>query len=415
LQISEPFGRFNFLKALNSFPRFSAMAHSPPASFDGGRFLDDFGGPPSPALDVSPAALAAFPQTRSPRSPPSDSPFAPIADLSVLIRPPVPQLLNIFVKSQSAPDFQDGAPLPCHRRYVPNPVSTGDRPSLPMSPSECERSRARSRSARETVKRPLFYSIHDADGPGQSGADRKDPPSLLSLAAKIRSDSPEFDPARFKSNLRLSNTPERQFLDLLAPSGAGPFAELQQILAYQGLDQAIEFCAAQDLWAFALILANSISGDEFERVTELFLKRTFSEPTFLSSHLRFLSAPSDSDDWKFTLVSCLLNFDERAIATLRQLSQNLDERGDTEAAGVVRVFSDIPKRDDPVRPPPAAARPAEPKKDEKERWFDGFFKKLRKPSDSDVPPPPAVASPPEADPPKKGSRSRAKDRYVSPF
>jgi hypothetical protein len=369
-------------------------------------FVDDFSDSPSSPPDSSPAPLQAQPNppaTHFHPSPEALGRFAPIADLSLLIRPPIPQspsLLKLLDRSNSAPDFQDGAPIPIHRAYTPNPASADGHSSLPMSPSECQRERTRSRSHRETVNCPLF-------GPEEipaSVANRK----ILALARRIRFTYRNFDSERFRSQLSLKDSLEKQFFDLLHAGECGDFADLHRTLTSQGVPQAIEHCLDHSMWGFALILARSISVEEFHRVSELFMRETFSETSLLSATMRMIGGLPSERDWKSTLANCLLNFNEGSPAVLAELYRRLEEEGEREAAEVVRMFAQMAA-------PATVAVPEVRAEEVKKGWFENLLRKLKPNSQPGmaVPPPPiAVESEPVL---QRGNRFRASDRYVNPF
>jgi hypothetical protein len=243
--------------------------------------------------------------------------------------------------------------------------------------------------------------------------------ALFELASRVKSEYPEFDSVRFRDGLRSTFSIERQFFDYLTPGAAGDFGELERVLALDGSQMAVEYCVEQELWPMALVIAHSISQEEFSRVTGLFIRATFSESTVLSKTLGELSnSTQPTEAWRTELATALLNFKKNTPSKLEALAVSLESCGDKPAADIVRIFARVTPRSQMDLQATSAGDGSPPREESKEGWFDRIANKIKgKSKGGSVPPPPPVSSSLEGNSPLRATRPgpRARDRYVNPF
>jgi hypothetical protein len=208
------------------------------------------------------------------------------------------------------------------------------------------------------------------------------------------------------------DSPESQLFAFLNPTDGGDFVDLQRTLTFQGVPQAIEQGVNHSMWGFAFMLAHSVSREEFERVSELFIRATFSEPFELSATMKAIGGLTPEEDWKSTIAHCLLDFNEASRTVLEELYHDLEHKGEREPAEIVRTFAAIRLEGTPERGVNA--------EEVQESWCESFLKKVMAnwKVRSSVPPPPVAAGETLAESSavlRNGNRLRGQDRYVKPF
>jgi hypothetical protein len=168
---------------------------------------------------------------------------------------------------------------------------------------------------------------------------------LKQLAGKLRTIYTMFDPGMFLENCEQIGSVERQFLDVLSKPATGELGEVDEIFRNEGTERALEFCMNAQIWDIAVILAGTISMEEFTRVSGEVLTRRMGSGSFLSSSLRVADGKADFvKDWKAILVNALQNYTEENVQMLRETKTLLEVDGLVDAAEIVGVF--LPREDD---------------------------------------------------------------------
>jgi hypothetical protein len=228
--------------------------------------------------------------------------------------------------------------------------------------------------------------------------------TLLDLARRLRSAYPDFDSEQFRFNLHSPDSIEREFFDTLNP-GQEEFGELERILAFEGTEQALEYCIGRSWWPMALIFAHYLSEDDFSRTVRLYIQATFSAPNVLSATIMDLANNSDQiENWRIQLAIVLLNFENRGGQRLEDLCRSLERQDNREALAIVQVF---------LQPAVEGDRET----GEEDGWFQGLIRRFRPKAREMVPPPPlcaldqgnwSVAT-------HRAEMRRPRARYVNPF
>jgi hypothetical protein len=154
----------------------------------------------------------------------------------------------------------------------------------------------------------------------------------------------EFDIGIFMENAERPNSIEKQFMDLISKCNCGELIEVDEVFRSEGTERALEFCLNSGIWDMALILAGTISDEEYSRVCTEVLNKRMGASSFLASSLRVAEGRADYvRDWKTILITSLQSYGDEAIQTLRETKTLLEIDGSMDAAEIVGIF--IPPED----------------------------------------------------------------------
>jgi hypothetical protein len=149
----------------------------------------------------------------------------------------------------------------------------------------------------------------------------------------------DFDIGTFLENAERPNSIERQFMDVVSKTNAGELVEVDDIFRSEGAERALEYCLTSGIWDIALILAGTLSDDEYSRVASEVLSKRMGPNSFLASSMRVAEGRADYvKDWKTILVTSLQNYGDEAIQTLRETKTLLEIDGSMDAADIVGIF-----------------------------------------------------------------------------
>ena len=227
----------------------------------------------------------------------------------------------------------------------------------------------------------------------------------------------------FRERAQDLNSIERRFCDGL--SHVTSTSDLLATLESHGVKRAIDQCVDNEDWATSLLLATSVSREEFDRVVRLFIGAKFGNDDDTASALLTISG-NTGRTWQSTLRNSLLFETHTALRKEAVQQQNY---GNTEATDTIKLFLSQPlakprttapsptttrqrrslvtddmfldevpsapqspqkpappkpvaqKPPSPQKPPEPEPKPQEPKEKTEEQqesrgWFGGFFKKL---------------------------------------
>ncbi|KAH0792943.1 hypothetical protein GPJ56_003207 [Histomonas meleagridis] len=183
--------------------------------------------------------------------------------------------------------------------------------------------------------------------------------ALLWATIKVRiQHEQQILPQTFNSNSKVIGSPEYQLIQQLNQgqknnnSNAPTFNQnneinqsmidkLQNILIEKGDHEALEYSIKNQLWPFALVISNSLSVNEFQRVSLEFIQQSIEPSPLKNIMLTLISAPRDFDNesWEEILLTILKHFTPGNIKLLRNMSEYLENKGKISASHVCRLLA----------------------------------------------------------------------------
>lgn len=181
---------------------------------------------------------------------------------------------------------------------------------------------------------------------------------LLWAAVRVRyQHNFTIDISKFNINTKIKGTPEQMLITQLSQgihqnignipdyqdsSADSSLVEgLQKVIVDRGEREALEYAIEKKLWPFALIIANSLSRDDFKRVTSIFIQNSMSQSS-LTNILKSITGISNNlneTNWQESLNTTLRHYTTQSVPTLISIAQFLEENGDIQNSHVCRLMA----------------------------------------------------------------------------